>query len=102
MNFRRIIRVAGTRVSNLPTDFGLVRGNMNSRVQRSMSTALSSLLAFGAFAGFVETANAQGPEVQQRVAEVKAESVRNKQALMSYNWTEQVTISLKGEVKKVQ
>jgi len=67
-----------------------------------MSTALTSLLAFGAFAGFVGTANAQSPELQQRVAEVKAGAAQNKEALMSYNWTEQVTISLKGEVKKVQ
>jgi len=67
-----------------------------------MSTALSSLLVFGAFAGFVGIANAQSPELQQRVAEVKAASAQNKQALMSFNWTETVTISLKGEVKKVQ
>ena len=75
---------------------------MNSRAQRSMSTALSSLLAFAAFAGFAGTANAQNPELQQRVAEVKAASAQNQQALMSFNWTETVTISLKGEVKKVQ
>jgi hypothetical protein len=75
---------------------------MNRTAQRSMSTALTSLLAFGAFAGFVGTANAQSPELQQRVAEVKAGAAQNKEALMSYNWTEQVTISLKGEVKKVQ
>jgi hypothetical protein len=67
-----------------------------------MSTALSSLLVFGAFAGFVGIANAQSPELQQRVAEVKAASAQNKQALMSFNWTETVTISLRGEVKKVQ
>jgi hypothetical protein len=68
----------------------------------STSIALASLLIPGVFAGFVVTANAQGPELQQRVAEIKAESAQNKQSLMSYNWTEQVTISLKGEVKKVQ
>jgi len=79
-----------------------VRGTMNSRAQHSMSIALTSLLAFGAIAGFVRIANAQSPELQQRVAEVKAASAQNKQALMSFNWTETVTISLKGEVKKVQ
>lgn len=68
----------------------------------STSIALASLLIPGVFAGFVVTANAQSPELQQRVAEIKAESAQNKQSLMSYNWTEQVTISLKGEVKKVQ
>jgi hypothetical protein len=47
-------------------------------------------------------ANAQNPELQQRVAEIKAAAAQNRQALMSYNWKEQVTISLKGEVKNVQ
>jgi hypothetical protein len=75
---------------------------MNRTAQGSMSTALSSLLVFGAFAGFAITANAQSPEMQQRLAEIKQASAQNKQALMSYSWNEQDTISLKGEVKKVQ
>jgi hypothetical protein len=75
---------------------------MNKTARRSVSTALASLLALAAVAGFVNTANAQSPELQQRVAEVKAASEQNKQALMSFNWTETVTISLKGDVKKVQ
>ena len=78
------------------------KGHMNSTPRRSMSIALTSLLMFGAFAGFVVSASAQNPELQQRVAEIKAASAQNKQALMSFNWTETVTISLKGEVKKVQ
>ncbi len=45
-------------------------------------------------------ANAQGPELQQRVAEIKEAAAKNKQALMSYSWNEVVTISLKGEQKK--
>jgi hypothetical protein len=44
--------------------------------------------------------NAQNPELQQRVAEIKQASVKNKQALATYTWLEQVTISLKGEQKK--
>src|SRR3954464_8838287 len=44
--------------------------------------------------------NAQNPELQQRVAEIKQASVKNKQALATYTWVEQVTISLKGEQKK--
>src|SRR5208283_2704036 len=43
---------------------------------------------------------AQNPELQQRVAEMKQASVKNKQALAQYTWVEQVTISLKGEQKK--
>src|SRR3954451_10482424 len=44
--------------------------------------------------------NAQNPELQQRVAEMKQASVKNKQALATYTWVEQVTISLKGAQKK--
>ena len=75
---------------------------MNRTIRRSMSSVVPSLLLFGACAILVENANAQSPELQQRVAEVKAASAENKQALMSFNWNEQVTISLKGDVKKVQ
>src|SRR5215831_13134552 len=45
-------------------------------------------------------AAAQNPEAQQRLAEVKQASAENKQALATYTWQEQDTISLKGEVKK--
>ena len=45
-------------------------------------------------------ANAQNPELQQRVAEMKQVAAKNKQALAQYTWVEQVTISLKGEQKK--
>jgi hypothetical protein len=45
---------------------------------------------------------AQNPEMQQRLAEIKQSSAGNKQALARYTWTEQQTISLKGEVKKAQ
>jgi hypothetical protein len=53
-------------------------------------------------AGFIRTAKAQNPELQQRVADVKEAAGKNKQALASYTWTEQITISLKGEQKKVE
>jgi len=49
---------------------------------------------------FVLSANAQNPELQQRVAELKESMGKNKQALASYSWNELVTISLKGEQKK--
>jgi len=55
-------------------------------------------LAVGsALPGFV---NAQGPEMQQKVADLKEAMAKNKQALAQYTWNEQVTISLKGEQKK--
>jgi hypothetical protein len=46
------------------------------------------------------TLSAQNPELQQKVADVKEAMAANKQALAQYTWTEQVTVSLKGEVKK--
>jgi hypothetical protein len=56
------------------------------------------LLAVGsALPGIV---SAQGPEMQQKVADVKEAMAKNKQALGQYTWNEQVTISLKGEEKK--
>ena len=44
--------------------------------------------------------SAQNPELQQKVAEVKESMAANKQALARYTWQEQVTVSLKGDVKK--
>ncbi len=63
-------------------------------------TTLAALFAFAVGAGFIQPAAAQNPEMQQRVAELKEASARNKQALAQYTWVEQVTISLKGEQKK--
>jgi hypothetical protein len=51
-------------------------------------------------AGFFRSANAQSPELRQRVADLKEAMAKNKQAMMSYTWVEVVTISLKGEQKK--
>ena len=47
-------------------------------------------------------AAAQNPQLQQKVAEIKQATAANKKALAQYTWTEQQTISLKGEVKKQQ
>ena len=43
---------------------------------------------------------AQGPELQERVAELKESMAKNKMSLAQYTWVEQVNISLKGELKK--
>jgi hypothetical protein len=73
---------------------------MKNTVRRVLSTTLLMLLGLLAGAGLIRRANAQGSELQQRVAEIKEGVARNRQALMSYSWNEQVTISLKGEEKK--
>jgi hypothetical protein len=44
-------------------------------------------------------ASAQPSELQQRVAELKEHAAANKQALAQYAWQEQMTISIKGDVK---
>lgn len=71
---------------------------MKDRVRRILSTMFLTLFLAGV--GLVCPANAQNPELQQRVADIKEAAARNKQALASYTWNELVTISLKGEQKK--
>jgi hypothetical protein len=73
---------------------------MKNTTRRILRTTLATLLALVAGAIVVSSANAQNPELQQRVAEIKQAAAKNKQALASYSWNETITISLKGEQKK--
>ncbi len=73
------------------------RGGVYLRM-RIQTLFLAGILIAAALMGL--RAMAQSPEVQQRLADVKAASAQNKQALATYTWQEQDTISLKGEVKK--
>jgi hypothetical protein len=73
---------------------------MTSTTRRNLSGTLSALLVLFAGAVLIPVANAQSPQLQQRVAEIKEAMARNKQALAQYTWLEQVTISVKGEQKK--
>ncbi len=73
---------------------------MKNNARRILSATLLTLLGLLAGAGFIHLANAQGSELQERVAEIKESTAKNKQELASYTWNEQVTISLKGEEKK--
>lgn len=75
---------------------------MKNTARRILSITLLTLLGLLAGAGFFRHANAQNPELQQRVADLKEGMAKNKQALMSYSWVEVITISLKGEQKKVE
>jgi hypothetical protein len=74
--------------------------NMKNTLRKHPHTTL--LLSFVLFTTgyFTGLAVAQNPELQQRIAEIKEASAKNKQALTSYSWTETVTISLKGDQKK--
>jgi len=58
------------------------------------------LLVTSGGAIFHSPAKAQGPELQERVAELKESMAKNKMSLAQYTWVEQVNISLKGELKK--
>jgi len=51
---------------------------------------------------FVISAYAQSGDMQQRITELKESMAKNKQALAQYTWKEQVSISLKGQERKVQ
>ena len=73
---------------------------MKNTARGILKSTVLTLLGLLAGAGLVGSANAQNPELQQRLAEIKEASVKNRQALASYTWNEVVTISLKGEEKK--
>jgi hypothetical protein len=73
---------------------------MRNATRRNLNTILLAPLVRLAGPVTIRPANAQNPELQQRVAEVKESSAKNKQALAAYSWNETVTISLKGEQKK--
>jgi hypothetical protein len=73
-----------------------MRTSMLSILRKTL--LLPVLLLFGLLV--TKPAEAQSPELQQRVAEIKQASVQNKQSLAQYTWNELVIISLKGEQKK--
>ncbi len=75
---------------------------MNESARHTLRVAVTILVLLLAGAGIPASVEAQGPELQQRVAEIKEAAANNKRALMSYSWYELVTISLKGEEKKQQ
>ncbi len=65
----------------------------------NLSTTPLALLVLLAGAGFICPANAQNPEVQQRVAALKESVARDQQTIRQYEWIETTVISLKGEEK---
>jgi hypothetical protein len=73
---------------------------MRNTALRTLENALLAFFVLLVAAVFNRPVNAQNQELQQRVADVKEASARNKQALAQYTWVEQVNISLKGELKK--
>ena len=85
---------------------GVEEGCERTRMKKKALGPLREVLLFLliALSGslFCGAAEGQNPELQQRVAEIKEATIKNKQALAQYTWVEQVTISLQGEQKKVE
>ena len=73
---------------------------MSDTPRHLFRTTLPALITLVVGALPIPSLNAQNPELQERVAEIKGAAAKNKQALASYSWNEVVTISLKGEQKK--
>ena len=75
---------------------------MKTRSKLSSLLARFSLLttAIAALSSLTtQSAGAQDPQMQQRIAEVKESAAKNKQALAHYSWQEHETIAIKGNVK---
>jgi hypothetical protein len=75
---------------------------MRESRKRPLIHTLAASLAAIIILCSIPNIRAQSPEMQQRLTDIKQSSAANKQALSRYTWTEQQTISLKGEVKKTQ
>jgi cytochrome c1 len=72
-------------------------------VNRASSTVAASLTTILAcLVHYAPAAIAQDAAMQAKIAQVTEASKANKMALSHYNWQEQVTTSIKGEVKKQQ
>jgi hypothetical protein len=59
-------------------------------------------VAASALPARAQAGGAGGADMQARMMELKESMAKNKAALATYTWKETATISLKGEVKKVQ
>jgi hypothetical protein len=73
---------------------------MKRNLARIRSAVLLTPLVFLGGLAVNRPADAQNQELQERVAELKQSMAKNKMALAQYTWTEQLNISLKGELKK--
>lgn len=68
-----------------------------SRSKTLFAAAAAVILALSPLAA--RLALSQNPEIQQKVAEVKQAAAANKEALSRYQWQEQQSIAIKGNVK---
>jgi hypothetical protein len=68
--------------------------------RKDLEKGLLGMLALAVGLSLCTPTKAQSPELQQRLADLKASAAKNKQELGQFTWVEQDTISLKGEQKK--
>jgi hypothetical protein len=73
---------------------------MRSHTRKSISLPVLGIATLAGLSLTALPATAQNPEVQQRLADVKEASAKNKQEVATCTWQEQDTIGLKSEVKK--
>jgi hypothetical protein len=71
--------------------------SVRKSISRALTAGLVPLLIL-----FLPVLWAQNADLQQRVADLKESSAKNKQELAKYTWVEQVSISLKGQERKQQ
>jgi hypothetical protein len=71
-------------------------------LNRTLCFAAVATIAIAASALHARPQAGGNPDMQARMMELKESMAKNKAALATYTWKETVTISLKGEVKKVQ
>ncbi|HJZ52995.1 MAG TPA: hypothetical protein VJ228_12390 [Candidatus Acidoferrales bacterium] len=69
----------------------------HAQITKLAAAAATGLALLGVFAASL---HGQAALLQQRVAELKESTAKNKQALAQYTWVEKVTVYLKGEQKK--
>lgn len=72
---------------------------MRNTGRRNLRATLLAPLVLLVGAGVICPANAQNPELQQRVANLKQTVAKDQQNLRQYEWIETTVISLKGEEK---
>jgi hypothetical protein len=71
--------------------------SVRKSISRALTAGLVPLLIL-----FLPVLWAQNADLQQRVADLKESSAKNKEELAKYTWVEQVSISLKGQERKQQ
>jgi hypothetical protein len=71
----------------------------SSALSPAALSRLAVTAAISVFALLPVFANAQGPQMEQKVAAMKQAQAANKQKLAQYTWHETDTISVKGDVK---